>query len=273
MKNSFFIIPLTALTIVSFLSSLPVSKAQEMDSSSPQPTIIPDSSMNALDWDGTYEGVMPCASCEGIKTTLTLNVDRTFVLSTQYLGESEEVLEVKGTFQWNQEGNKITLDNIKDAPNQFLVGENTLIQLDMSGNRITGDLSSQYVLTKVKDKKMETDGTLINTRWELVEIMGKPVPKSDTTSKTMFITFNGENNRVNGFGGCNNFMGGFELKEGNRISLTQMASTMMACENMENEMEFMKMLQEADNYSLNDNVLILNRAKMAPLLKFVAVNE
>jgi hypothetical protein len=30
----------------------------------------------------------------------------------------------------------------------FMVGENTLTQLDMNGNRMTGDLANMYVLSK-----------------------------------------------------------------------------------------------------------------------------
>jgi heat shock protein HslJ len=52
-----------------------------------------------------------------------------------------------------------------------------------------------------------------------------------------------------------------------------MASTMMACENMEMETTFMQTLQQVDNYAMKDNVLSLNRAKMAPLLKFNAVMD
>ncbi|RMD68651.1 MAG: META domain-containing protein, partial [Cyanobacteria bacterium J149] len=77
-----------------------------------------------------------------------------------------------------------------------------------------------------------------------------------------------EENRVNGFAGCNNFMGGFEIKEGNRLMLKQMASTMMACENMETEISFLRTLEQVDNYTIKDGVLSLNKAKMSPLLIF-----
>ena len=36
-------------------------------------TSLAKSSENVLDWDGTYKGVTPCADCEGIETTVTLN--------------------------------------------------------------------------------------------------------------------------------------------------------------------------------------------------------
>ena len=32
-----------------------------------------DNSKTSVDWVGKYEGTLPCADCEGIKTTLTLN--------------------------------------------------------------------------------------------------------------------------------------------------------------------------------------------------------
>ena len=37
-----------------------------------------------LDWDGTYKGFLPCASCPGILTTIKLNNDKTFEKSDLY---------------------------------------------------------------------------------------------------------------------------------------------------------------------------------------------
>ena len=83
--------------------------------------------------------------------------------------------------------------------------------------------------------------------------------------------FKGKNNRVHGSGGCNTFNGSYELKEGNRISFSKIASTLMACENMEAEQEFFKVLETADKFNLVGNTLTLNKAKMAPLARFEAV--
>ncbi len=35
----------------------------------------PDNSRTSLDWDGIYRGVLLCADCEGIQTTIYLNRD------------------------------------------------------------------------------------------------------------------------------------------------------------------------------------------------------
>lgn len=105
------------------------------------------SSEKVLDWDGTYKGITPCADCEGIETSVTLNRDKTYEMTTKYLGKGKDTLHVSGSFNWSDDGSTVRLD-IKNKPNQFLVGANQLIMLDMEGNKITGALAKKYVLNK-----------------------------------------------------------------------------------------------------------------------------
>ena len=102
---------------------------------------------NSLDYQGTYKGTIPTASGEGMTVTITLNED-TYVKKTEYVNKKNATTEDKGKYAWNDKGNTIILDGIKDAPNQYFVGENTLTQLDMEGNKITGDMAELYILTK-----------------------------------------------------------------------------------------------------------------------------
>ncbi|MGI2216172.1 copper resistance protein NlpE [Shewanella baltica] len=105
---------------------------------------VGDTSQNSLDWAGSYEGVLPCASCEGIQTLITLQSDNSFVQETVYLGKDEKILKLMGKAAWDEKGQKITLED----GTQYLVGENQLIMLDTQGQRITGDLAANYVLKK-----------------------------------------------------------------------------------------------------------------------------
>lgn len=105
---------------------------------------VGDTSQNSLDWAGSYEGVLPCASCEGIQTLITLQADNSFVQETVYLGKDEKILKLMGKAAWDEKGQKITLED----GTQYLVGENQLIMLDTEGQRITGDLAANYVLKK-----------------------------------------------------------------------------------------------------------------------------
>ncbi|PIF44626.1 putative lipoprotein NlpE involved in copper resistance [Chryseobacterium sp. 52] len=122
-------------------------QAQPSDSiTKATPTAAGDTSENALDWPGTYEAVVPCADCPGIKTSLTLNNDKTFSISEEYL-ERNSKNQDKGTFAWDAAGSVITLKG-KSASYTYKVGENILIQLDMEGKEITGPNKDLYVFKK-----------------------------------------------------------------------------------------------------------------------------
>ena len=47
---------------------------------------------------GTYEGILPCADCGGIKTTLKINSDATYDLRSEYLGEENGIFEESGVY-------------------------------------------------------------------------------------------------------------------------------------------------------------------------------
>ncbi len=220
-------------------------------------------SRNSLDWNGVYKGILPCGDCEGIQTSIRLYGNGTYIMETEYLGKDEQTFVTKGEFSWNQAGGRITLNNVEDAPNQYIVGENRLIQLDDRGNVITGGMADNYIL----DKLTKTERSLTDTRWELVEIMGQEV------TRDIFIKFNGYENIVSGFNSCNSFRGGYEATLGNRLIFQEMMATMKICPEMGNEGQFMDILRKIDNYAIKDDVLTFHKARMAPLLKFVAVEE
>lgn len=110
------------------------------------PTAAGDTSENALDWPGTYEAVVPCADCPGIKTSLTLNNDKTFSITEEYIDRNSKNQD-KGSFEWDASGSSITLKG-KTASYKYKVGENILIQLDMDGKEITGPNKDLYVFKK-----------------------------------------------------------------------------------------------------------------------------
>ncbi|GAB0155224.1 copper resistance protein NlpE N-terminal domain-containing protein [Chryseobacterium sp. Alg-005] len=107
---------------------------------------IGDNSQNSLDWDGTYEAIVPCADCPGIKTSLTLNKDKTFNMTEEYIDRKSKN-EDRGTFEWDAAGSIITL-NGKTAKYKYKVGENKLLQLDLAGNPIDGPNKDLYVFKK-----------------------------------------------------------------------------------------------------------------------------
>ncbi|HWK52904.1 MAG TPA: copper resistance protein NlpE N-terminal domain-containing protein [Hyphomicrobiales bacterium] len=219
-------------------------------------------SRNALDWAGTYRGVLPCADCEGIETVVTLNADGTYTGSTRYLGERGlDTDDEQGTFQWDEGGNAISLSG--GDPARYQVGENRLTRLALDGSVITGVLAEHYVLTKLM-------GDVTERYWKLVELHGQPVTALE--QEPHFILKVAEN-RVTGFAGCNGFSGSYTLDAANaRLSFGQLAMTRKFCSvGMEVERSFSEVLEQADSYFLEGNSLTLNRASLMPLARFEAV--
>lgn len=226
------------------------------------------SSRNSLDWAGTYLGTLPCADCPGIHTTMTLNADQTYVLETRYEDRKDLASEQKGEFSWSPDGAMIILDDAKTT--SYKVGENTLFHLDMNGRIIAGDLAENYVLRKQINMTEDLTGKcILGTRWRLVELSGKPVTDDE---RYPFIHLHAKEERLSGFGGCNSITGAYELKPGLRLRFTNMASTMMACPDMDMEQEFFNVLAMTDNFACDGKTLSLHKARMAPLARFEAVH-
>lgn len=117
-------------------------------------------------------------------------------------------------------------------------------------------------------KTAQTATSIEDTYWVLTELMGKPVSAKQPNGKEIHILLNKAENRVQGFAGCNGFGGNYELKAGNRVVFSQMIGTLMACDALDTENELLKALRTADNYTIADGKLSLNKARMAPLARF-----
>lgn len=107
------------------------------------------------DWPGVYYGFLPCADCVGIKTTLALNKNNSYILITQYAGKSDREFVEKGKFTSGDKADILILTS-RDGSNsrQYFAAKDMLIQLDDTGNRISGKLADRYILhrTDVTEK-------------------------------------------------------------------------------------------------------------------------
>jgi heat shock protein HslJ len=226
-------------------------------------TIMQDShsSQNSLDWQGVYSGVIPCADCEGIEVRIALKRDGSFTRNLKYLGKEQNGFSDEGKVIWDESGSKITLKG-QSGDQQYQVGETWLLHLNRDGNRITGDLAERYRLAKNR-----VDPVLEDKNWILTELMGKPFETTEG-GREGSIMFSMETGSFSGNNTCNNFFGQYELMEGDRISFGMAGSTRMACPDQETEQLFMEVLEMADNYTVAENVLSLNKVRMAPLARF-----
>lgn len=110
-------------------------------------------------------------------------------------------------------------------------------------------------------------------RWELFEINGRTIEPSSNPEQQPYINFSMADTTVGAFAGCNSMGGKYILEEGQRIRFEKLHSTLMACDDMSLETELTEVLEKTDNYTLNNSILSLNKARMAPLARFRAVAE
>src|SRR5689334_14744175 len=137
----------------------------------------------STDWVGTYRGVLPCASCEGIETELTLNKNKTYDLITRRKGKGDMGIKAQtGTVTWSKTGNTITLGGINKEvqPSQYVIAENSLTQLDLTGKPIEGELAEKYILKKGAPSVEEK-------YWKLLTLYGNAAPAEKGDRKEAYI--------------------------------------------------------------------------------------
>ena len=103
-----------------------------------------------LNLSGLYLGFYPCADCQGIRTTLALNKNNTYVIISIYVGKSDREFVEKGKFTLGDNGDTLVLTPRKGSTTtqQYLIDDNMLIKLDEDGNRITKDGADGYILKR-----------------------------------------------------------------------------------------------------------------------------
>lgn len=228
----------------------------------PNTELIGDNSMTSLDWTGTYDGVLPCADCEGIKTIISINQDNTYVAKDIYVGKPDSLFESNGTFKWDEKGQKIIFSD-KNRTSYF-VGENTLTHLDKDGNKISGDLAERYILKKVNDE-------LVGKKWHLVSFKGEEIQLKEAKAEHPYIEF-ADDFTISGYTGCNNLRGGYTLDDAQKIGFSQLISTKKFCPEMETENEFLNVMGKASYYEFKEHALVMHDENHSPLATFKAAN-
>jgi len=112
---------------------------------------------------------------------------------------------------------------------------------------------------------------LLDTYWQLVELNGEPFFSALGHEREPHILFQELDQRVFGSGGCNRFFGGFELMDGDRIRLSRLASTMMACPNLDQEQTYLRALEATRTFAISQNKLSFKDASGKAVARFQAV--
>lgn len=98
-------------------------------------------------WTGTYQGMLPCNDCAGVRVALSLFRDATYELQTDILGTNRHFTR-RGSFTFNADETHILLDANGQNRSFEILSPTRLRMLDKDGQRIRGVDADRYVLSK-----------------------------------------------------------------------------------------------------------------------------
>ncbi len=116
--------------------------------------------------------------------------------------------------------------------------------------------------------KAKADNENLRGKWELSVLDGKTI----TGKQQIYIELTNDN-RVTGFAGCNRLTGTYALEKANRIRFIQLATTRMACPEMGLEAKVLAMLNNVENFVIENEKLMLTIDGRAPFVIFTKMNE
>lgn len=111
----------------------------------------------------------------------------------------------------------------------------------------------------------DDDAPLLNTTWQLLTFELQPIHNSGITLK---LTETDQTRRLQGYSGCNQYVGQFKLSD-DQISLNAVGGTKRMCRDMVAERYYHQMLGTVNRYQINQQQLQLFHNKML-LMTFVA---
>ena len=102
----------------------------------PEKLILPNSIYSS------FHTILPCPNCEGIKTIITLNKDKTYTKTMLTMDKEVSLVEKNGTF--DVDDSAIILKDENGNLSYFAPNKNSLLQLDDKKNKRVGVLAQIY---------------------------------------------------------------------------------------------------------------------------------
>lgn len=192
----------------------------------------------------TWSGLLPCASCPGIQTTLQLRPDGGAQLLEVYLeAEEGEDRAILSEAEWAIESEDRLVVRPEDGGSRYfrVEADGDLRGLDRQGEPIESDhplllerLLQEGPLEAPTPGSAEDNGDgLLDREWTFVELGTLPL---DDLPAPPHLVMGSADGSLSGSTGCNRLMGSVQL-DGDRLSFTPAATTRMACPEPADEIE------------------------------------
>ena len=98
---------------------------------------------------GTYEGTLPAADCEGIKTMLVINEDKTYTLKSEYIGQKDATFETSGVYHMIGDSIiELVTPSSREKTYYRMLNNKQVMLSDKEGTINQGSLAEHYILDK-----------------------------------------------------------------------------------------------------------------------------
>ena len=98
----------------------------------------------------------------------------------------------------------------------------------------------------------KTRRPLEGTEWQLIQLDGRSVKAAPETFVLKL-----ENGSVSGAGACNRLMGSYTTGERRALKIGPLATTKMACPNLDQEQQFLRAIEATTHYDMDGPMLLL----------------
>lgn len=133
---------LSAMAVFTLVTLIGCNNRSEVDA------LQPTQAAELKPMQQSWRGILPCADCEGIETSLFLEKDGTWVMNERYQGVREEPSSFASYGTWARTADKLVLTDSQGEKSWYRAKGDALEMLDREGNPVQSQLN--YTLEPVK---------------------------------------------------------------------------------------------------------------------------
>lgn len=133
---------LSAIAVFTLVTLIGCNNRSEVDA------LQPTQAAELKPMQQSWRGILPCADCEGIETSLFLEKDGTWVMNERYQGVREEPSSFASYGTWARTADKLVLTDSQGEKSWYRAKGDALEMLDREGNPVQSQLN--YTLEPVK---------------------------------------------------------------------------------------------------------------------------
>ena len=116
------------------------------------------------------------------------------------------------------------------------------------------------------------DRQILEKHWKLVSLSGTLLPADEEAKgKEAYMSLKSAENNIEGNGPCNRFRADFALQPNNGIRIQGLSATKLLCSRIELEQAYFAALEQATDYQIKVDTLILYKSARKELAKFLLI--